>query len=523
MMIDVIAEATMAEMERKINFLMKIVEERDHEIATLKDQMKTHEITESSQTPIVKATNKGKNVVQENKPQQQSVSVASLSVQQLQDMIANSIRAQYGGPPQTSFMYSKLYTKRIDNLIIPFGYQPPKFQQFDGKGNPKQHIAHFVETCKNAGSRGDQLVRKFVRSLKGNAFEWYTDLEPEVIDSWEQLEIEFLNCFYSTRRVVSMMELTNTKQRKGEPVIDYINRWRALSLDCKDKLTELSTVEMCTQEEQKISWFKEQGVTRMKSMTLNESMLVQETPLKSFSKRKETKHERNHDGDEKQRPTLRERQKKVYPFSDSDVADMLEQLIEKQLIQLPECKRPEQAGKVDDPNYCKYHRVISHPVEKCFVLKELILKLARENKIKLDIDEVAQTNHVAVNMTSSVSPSILLYDQRESLIQFGTFEPILVRFQQKIMTSNSQNKKEPIEDEGKEWIIVAHKKERQTSSVQTKSHFHQKHSKGNISHKKKGRRNKKMWKPKPIKGKDEDFLQPQRSITLTEFRPKKFP
>jgi len=165
---------------------------------------------------------------------------------------------------------------------------------------------------------------------------------------------------------------------------------------------------------------------RIANNVLNESMLVQETPLKSFSKRKETKHERNHDDNEKQRPTLRERQKKVYPFPDSDVADMLEQLIEKQLIQLPECKRPEQAGKVDDPNYCKYHRVISHPVEKCFVLKELILKLARENKIELDIDEVAQTNHVAVNMTSSVLPSILLYDQRESLIQFGTFEPILV-------------------------------------------------------------------------------------------------
>ncbi|TYK00107.1 ty3-gypsy retrotransposon protein [Cucumis melo var. makuwa] len=420
MMVDVTAEATMAEMERKINFLMKVVEERDQEIAALKDQMKACETGESSQTPIVKATDKGKNVVQENQPQQQSVFVASLSVQQLQDMIANSIRAQYEEPPQNSFMYSKPYTKRIDNLRMPLGYQPPKFQQFNGKGNPKQ----------------------FVRSLKGNAFEWYTDLEPEVIDSWEQLEIEFLNRFYSTRHVVSMMELTNTKQRKGEPVIDYISRWRALSVDCKDKLTELSAVEMCTQGMHWELLYILQGIkprtleelaTRAHYMelsianrgakdflvqrtrsdkneindtkkiannVLNESMLVQETPLKSFSKRKETKHKRNYDGDEKRRPTLRERQKKVYPFPDSDVADMLEQLIEKQLIQFPECKRLEQAGKVDDPNYCKYHRVISHPVEKCFMLKELILKLARENKIELDIDEVAQTNHVAVNMTS---------------------------------------------------------------------------------------------------------------------------
>ena len=100
------------------------------------------------------------------------------------------------------------------------GCQPPKFQQFDRKGNPKQHITHFVETCENVGSRGDQLVRQFVRSWKGNAFEWYTDMEPEVIDSWDQLEKEFLNRFYSTWRTVSMMKLTNTRQQKGEPVID---------------------------------------------------------------------------------------------------------------------------------------------------------------------------------------------------------------------------------------------------------------------------------------------------------------
>ncbi|KAL0297868.1 UNVERIFIED_CONTAM: hypothetical protein Sangu_3175400 [Sesamum angustifolium] len=127
------------------------------------------------------------------------------------------------------------------------GYQPPKFQQFDGKGNPKQHVAHFVETCNNAGTYGDHLVKQFVRSLKGNAFDWYTDLEAGSIDGWEQLEQEFLNRFYSTRRIVSMVELTNSRQWKEEPVIDYINRWRNLSLNCKDRLSEASAIEMCIQ------------------------------------------------------------------------------------------------------------------------------------------------------------------------------------------------------------------------------------------------------------------------------------
>ncbi|KAA0040572.1 ty3-gypsy retrotransposon protein [Cucumis melo var. makuwa] len=170
MMVGVTAEAAMEEMERKINFLMKAVEERDHEIATLKDQIKACETTESSKTPAVKADDKEKVVLQENQ-MQQSISITCLSVQQLQDMITSSIRAQYGGPQQTSFMYSKPYTKRINDLRMPVGYQPLKFQKFDGKRNPKQHIVHFVETYKNVGLRGEQLVRQFVRSLKENAFE----------------------------------------------------------------------------------------------------------------------------------------------------------------------------------------------------------------------------------------------------------------------------------------------------------------------------------------------------------------
>ncbi|KAA0067219.1 retrotransposon gag protein [Cucumis melo var. makuwa] len=162
----------------------------------------------------------------------------------------------------------------------------------------------------------------------------------------------------------------------------------------------------------------------------------------------------------------------VYPFPDSDVADMFEQLIEKRLIQLPKCKRPEQAGKVDDPNYCKYHWVISHHVENCFVLKELILKLARENKIELDIDEVVQTNHVTIEMASSVPPSTQLYDQRKSLTQFGTFEPIVVSFQQKIVLTDSQNKEEPIVDDDKGRIVKDFIKAHSVARLKTSPMLH---------------------------------------------------
>lgn len=53
---------------------------------------------------------------------------------------------------------------------------------------------------------------------------------------------------------------------------------------------------------------------------------------------------------------------------------------------------------------------------------ELILKLACEKKIELDIDEIALMNHVVVVITSGVPPLAVSHDKKQSLIQFETFE-----------------------------------------------------------------------------------------------------
>ena len=50
--------------------------------------------------------------------------------------------------------------------------------------------------------------------------------------------------------------------------------------------------------------------------------------------------------------------------------------------------------KVDNPNYYKYHRIIGHPIQKCFIFKEQIMKLAKDDKIDLDFNEVVRSNRV---------------------------------------------------------------------------------------------------------------------------------
>ncbi|KAM0963386.1 hypothetical protein ACFX2A_022860 [Malus domestica] len=254
-------------------------------------------------------------------------------------MIASTVKAQYEGSSNTSGLYSKVYSKKIDALRMLMG------------------------------TEGDYLAKQFVCSLKGNAFEWYTDLEPESINSWEQLEQEFLNRFYSTRRTVSMLELTSTKQWKDEPVIDYINRWRTLSLDCKDRLSETSSIEMCIQGMQWGLQYIIQGIkprtfeelaTRAHDMELSiahhgkkepiadykndkvlgprlektawkptkEAMTINTAPVKIPTRGKAIQAEAFRD-QEMRRRTLKELEEKTYPFPDSDVVAMLEDLLEK--------------------------------------------------------------------------------------------------------------------------------------------------------------------------------------------------
>ena len=59
-------------------------------------------------------------------------------------------------------------------------------------------------------------MKQFVRSLKGMTFDWYADLDPKSIGSWEQIEHEFLHRFYGIQRIVNMTKLTNTKQLKDD-------------------------------------------------------------------------------------------------------------------------------------------------------------------------------------------------------------------------------------------------------------------------------------------------------------------
>ena len=153
-------------------------------------------------------------------------------------------------------------------------------------------------------------------------------------------------------------------------------------------------------------------------------------------------------------------EEKTYTFPDSDVPGMLEELLKKEVIKLPECKRPEEMGRTNNPKYCKYHRVVSHIVEKCFVLKDLILRLTKKGKNLLDLDEVVGSNHATFSFespspTKTQSPLMSTPGASFKRIQFGTLEPICLPCLEPKEDANIEDK---LSSEGEGWTLVTHRK-----------------------------------------------------------------
>ncbi|MBA0828105.1 hypothetical protein Goarm_012824, partial [Gossypium armourianum] len=64
----------------------------------------------------------------------------------------------------------------------------------------------------------------------------------------------------------------------------------------------------------------------------------------------------------------------------------------------------------------KYNRLISHPLKKCFVLKEKIIQHHEEGKIEFE-EDVASSNLASATMASQ-------FNMMDITITFGSFDPI---------------------------------------------------------------------------------------------------
>ena len=64
----------------------------------------------------------------------------------------------------------KPYEAWHDMMAYPAGWHPPKFRQFDGTGDTREHLAYFEAACSDTANSPSLLLRQISGSLTGPAF-----------------------------------------------------------------------------------------------------------------------------------------------------------------------------------------------------------------------------------------------------------------------------------------------------------------------------------------------------------------
>ncbi|KAL0907644.1 hypothetical protein M5K25_022064 [Dendrobium thyrsiflorum] len=121
-------------------------------------------------------------------------------------------------------------------------------------------------------------------------------------------------------------------------------------------------------------------------------------------------------------PSLKDKMNKEYSFKRESVAKLFRQAV-KAGLELPECKRPEESKQTGDPNYCPYHRVVSHPIEDCYIFKDWLERKYQKGELTLSDNVLSHPRKESTRVvTSSSVPPIDDRKNDKKLIQEEQWE-----------------------------------------------------------------------------------------------------
>ena len=89
------------------------------------------------------------------------------------------------------------------------------------------------------------MTRLLIDTLKKVAFEWFMKLPAGFIKTWADLEKLFLTHFFEDDTDVAIPTLITTKQKKGESIKAFDERFQSMVLRYPSGMSQSTLVETC--------------------------------------------------------------------------------------------------------------------------------------------------------------------------------------------------------------------------------------------------------------------------------------
>ncbi|XP_070005967.1 uncharacterized protein [Nicotiana sylvestris] len=118
-------------------------------------------------------------------------------------------------------------TEQIGHVQLPAGFKIPKFDLYEGHGDPVAQLRGFSSIMRETGGRNELLMAYFSQSFSGSALEWYTRQDHNRWYTWDDLAQAFACHFqYNLEIIPDRLSLTKLEKKPGESFRKYGFRWR---------------------------------------------------------------------------------------------------------------------------------------------------------------------------------------------------------------------------------------------------------------------------------------------------------
>ena len=91
----------------------------------------------------------------------------------------------------------------------------------------------------------DLKLREFFKSLTDKAYSWFVNLPANSIKTWEEFVAAFGTKFFIAKHKLGITDLADDPQRKNEPLVEYVTRFKERAFDCKEMVFETSLINIC--------------------------------------------------------------------------------------------------------------------------------------------------------------------------------------------------------------------------------------------------------------------------------------
>ncbi|XP_070054295.1 uncharacterized protein [Nicotiana tomentosiformis] len=188
-------EKQLENLTKAVEGLSKSVQDQDAKLFKLTNKLDSIVEGESTQEPLnLQRSQENGDSSEKQATTTKEIQVSAeglIPVEKLKDYIMEAIKDNPESTSKISLTYANPYTQIIDNLKMHVGYQPHKLQQFDGQGNPKQHVILFKlaimleRTMIILSNSLSDLLKRAVQRELGTHVELSTSFHPQTDSQFE--------------------------------------------------------------------------------------------------------------------------------------------------------------------------------------------------------------------------------------------------------------------------------------------------------------------------------------------------